>query len=189
VAVLRCGDHPLPGPLRRTATVTFDDVTVHRRIAVVGAPADLAAALTRLMRAERLDIEVAHVTGWWSARRALTGTAQRVPLIRDDTGQVIVAGAHWRAADGDPLHGEAVVDDELLFSGDVAGVRIEPMHQLPGLRAAVLSARGRPVRWLTGRAAQLGSTGAVVVRDGTTAPRPVKRSTFYRHIEGWLRVG
>jgi hypothetical protein len=27
-----------------------------------------------------------------------------------------------------------------------------------------------------------------VVRDGEAGPRPVKRSTFYRHTEGWLRV-
>lgn len=193
VVVLRCGDRPVPGPLRRSVTVEADaitaDATAFRRVAVVGSAADLAAVLTRLMRAERLDVEVAHVTGWWSARRAVTGSARRVPLIRDDTGQVIVGGAHWRGAGGGALHGEAVVDDELLFSGDVAGVRVEPTDQLPGLRAAVLSSRGRPGRWVTGRAAQLGTTGAVVERDGTTGPREVKRSTFYRHIEGWLRVG
>lgn len=188
VVVLRCGDAPLPGPLRRVPAVALDDVADHARVAVAGSAADLAAVLTRLMRAERLDVEVAHVTGWWSARRALTGTARRTPLIRDDTGQVIVGGAQWHGAEG-ALHGEAVVDDDLLFSGDVAGVRIEPTGELPGLRAAVLSDRGRPVRWLTGRAAQLGTTAAVVERDGVRASRPVKRSTFYRHIEGWLRVG
>ena len=86
------------------------------------------------------------------------------------------------------LHGEAVVDDTVLFDGDVPGVRIEPTLRMPGLRAAVLSGRGRPRRWVTGRAAQLGTTGAQVIRDGVPAPRPVKRSTFYRHTEGWLRV-
>ena len=62
------------------------------------------------------------------------------------------------------LHGEAVVDDAVLFDGDVAGVRIEPTLALPGLRARVTGARSR--RWVTGRAAQLGSTGVAVVRDG-----------------------
>lgn len=187
--VVRGADHPVPGPLRHLPVVALEDVTAYPRVAVVGSAPDLAAVLTRLMRAERLDVEVAHVTGWWSARRAVTGPARRVPLIRDDAGQVIVEGAHWRPAEGDVLHGEAVVDDGLLFSGEVAAVRIEPTGELPGLRAAVLTASGRPTRWLTGRAAQLGTTAAVVVRDGVTAPRPVKRSTFYRHIEGWLRVG
>ena len=57
---------------------------------------------------------------------------------------------------------------------------------MPGLRASALSGRMRPKRWLSGRAAQLGTTGALVVRDGNQAPRPVRRSTFYRHTEGWL---
>jgi hypothetical protein len=26
------------------------------------------------------------------------------------------------------------------------------------------------------------------VRDGVAGPRPVKRSTFYRHTQGWLAV-
>ena len=30
--------------------------------------------------------------------------------------------------------------------------------------------------------------GALVVRDGVAAPRPVRRSTFYRHTQGWLAV-
>jgi hypothetical protein len=44
-------------------------------------------------------------------------------------------------------------------------------------------------RWVSGRAAQLGTTGALVVRDGVCGTRTVKRSTFYRHIEDWLLVG
>jgi hypothetical protein len=97
---------------------------------------------------------------------------------------VIVGSAEWR---GDPLQGEAVVDDDVLFDGEVAGVRIEPTPTMPGLRAAVLG-RGRR-RWVAGRATQLGTDAALLVRDGTPAPRPVRRSTFYRHTEGWLRVG
>ena len=82
------------------------------------------------------------------------------------------------------LHGEAVVDDTVLFDGDVAGVHIEPTAALPGLRARVLAKR----RWITGRAVQLGSTGVAVVRDGVSAPRTTRRSAFYRNVEGWLLV-
>ncbi|HET7739825.1 MAG TPA: hypothetical protein VFL67_04155 [Mycobacterium sp.] len=156
------------------------------RLIVVGSDADLAAVLTRLLRTDRLDVEVAHAVGWWSARRARVGSATRVPLIRDDSGQVIVRSAEWRGADGDALHGEAVVDDTVLFDGEVVGVRIEPTYTMPGLRAAV-SGGGRR-RWSVGRAAQLGTTGARVVRDGVEAPRIVRRSTFYRHTQGWLLV-
>ena len=114
-------------------------------------------------------------------------TAQRVPLIRDDTGHAIAGTAMWRGADG-PLHGEAVVDDTTLFDGNVGWVRVEPTAAMPGLRAAVVTARGDRRRWVTGRAAQLGTTGARVTRDGVASERTVKRSTFYRHVKGWLLV-
>jgi hypothetical protein len=74
----------------------------------------------------------------------------------------------------------------VLFDGDVAGVRIEPTLALPGLRARVSGGRSR--RWLAGRAAQLGTTGAAVVRDGVPAPRATRRSTIYRNTKGWLLV-
>ena len=157
-----------------------------RRLIVVGTDADLASVLTRLLRTDRLDVEVGHATGWWSG----------------------AAGAPWHRAAGavdprrhrprhrrrrgmarrrrGPLRGEAVVDDTRLFDGEVAGVRIEPTQALPGLRACVIRPGRR--RWAAGRAAQLGTTGAVVVRDGDEAPKIVRRSTFYRHTQGWLLV-
>ena len=106
-----------------------------RRVVVVGADADLASVLTRLLRAELLDVEVAYVprrrtpatrayrlpAGRRAARRARRGSAQRVPLIRDETGSAIVGAAEWGPAGDAPLlHGEAVVDDAVLFDGDVA---------------------------------------------------------------------
>ncbi len=207
VAVVLFGDRPVPRPLRglpvhRPESPAALDAAVdsYGRLVVVGADADLAALLTRLLRAERLDVEVAYAprhrtaatrayrlpSGWRAARRARRGAARRVPLIRDDTGCVIVGGALWLpAGDGGPLHGEAVVDDTVLFDGEVAGCRVEPTPGMPGLRARV---RGARRRWVPGRAAQLGCTGVVVVRDGVAAPRPARRSTFYRHVEGWLSV-
>ncbi|UGU00965.1 peptidase M50 [Mycobacterium intracellulare] len=170
------------------------------RLVVVGADADLAAVLTRLLRAERLDVEVAYVprrrtratriyrlpAGRRAARRAVRGSAQRVTLIRDETGSVVVGRAAWVPPDGERvIHGEAVVDDTTLFDGDAAGVLVEPTLAMPGLRASL---QGRWRRWVTGRAAQLGSTGVVVLRDGVPAPRPGRRSAFYRNIEGWLLV-
>ncbi len=194
VVVLLFGGRRAPRPLAGLTAVSAagaDDIDAAaarcRRLIVVGSDADLAAVLTRLLRSDRLDLEVGHATGWMSTWRARRGSAQRVPLIRDDTGQAIVSAAQWRGEHGAALHGEAVVDDTVLFDGEVAGVRIEPTHTMPGLRAAV-TGRGRR-RWVVGRAAQLGTAGAVVVRDGVQAPRPVRRSTFYRHTEGWLKVG
>lgn len=187
IAVLSFGDRRLPRPLRGLPVADSPEVGC-RRMIVVGSDADLAGVLTRLLRTDRLDVEVAHVRRPWQARRSLRGAATRVPLIRDETGTVIVGAAEWRGDPADkPLVGEAVVDDTVLFDGETPGVRVEPTSTLPGLRAAVLR-RGR-LRWVTGRAAQLGTTGAVVLRDGVAGPRTVRRSTFYRHTEGWLRVG
>lgn len=156
------------------------------RLAVLGDEADLAAVLTRLMRTDRLDVEVAHVHGVGGARRARTAPARRVPLIRDDTGTVLVAAALWLPPEGSAaIRGEAVADDTVLFDGQCAGLRIEPTRDLPGLRVRPLGGRGR---WVSARAVQLGTTGARVLRDGVPAPREVRRSTFYRHTTGWLRV-
>jgi hypothetical protein len=190
VVVLLFGGRRLPRSLRDLPVVALEDITAYRRVVVVGADADLATVLTRLLRSERLDIEVAHVRRPWNARRAATGQTRRLPIIRDETGTVIVRAAYWLPPNDQAgrIHGEAVVDDTLLFDGEVTGVRIEPIPTMPGLRASALSGRMRPRRWVTGRAAQLGTDAALVVRDGVPSPRPVRRSTFYRHTKDWLQV-
>ena len=207
VAVLLFGGRRAPAPLRDLPAHPVDgeagvDAIIgrSRRLVVIGGDADLATVLTRLLRADRLDVEVAYVprrrtratrvyrlpAGRRAARRARKGRAHRVTLIRDETGSVVVGRASWAPVDGELLlHGEAVIDDTTLFDGDVAAVHVEPTLVVPGLRAST-SGLVRP--WVAGRAAQLGSTGATVVRDGIPAPRPVRRSTFYRHVEGWLVV-
>ena len=50
------------------------------------------------------------------------------PLIRDETGAVLTGAALWLPPDeaSRTVTGEAVVDDTLLFDGEVTGVRIEP---------------------------------------------------------------
>ncbi len=207
VAVLLFGDRPAYSrlqslPAHRIASETDIHAAIgpYRRLVVVGTDADLAAVLTRLLRADRLDIEVAYVprrrtratrvyhlpAGGRAARRARRGSARRVTLIRDETGSVVVGRASWLPPDDRQLiQGEAVVDDATLFDGDVVGAHIEPTLAAPGLRAWVT---GGARRWVAGRAAQLGSTGVAVVRDGVPAPRTMRRSTFYRNIEGWLLV-
>jgi hypothetical protein len=209
-AVLVFGDLPAPRPLTGLPMHRLEDLAAidpdpYRRLIVVGNDADLAAVLTRLLRAERLNVEVAYVpqrrttatrvyrlpAGRRAARRARRGSARRVPLIRDDTGSVIVGRASWLPPDGirkgSSVHGEAVVDDTVLFDGDAAEVWIEPTLGLPGLRAT-LNGTGPWRRWISGRAAQLGTTGVTVVRDGVPAARTARRSTFYRNVEGWLLV-
>lgn len=199
MTVLRFGDRTTPRSLAARPTVVIEGLSTlndaleqvlpgARRVAVVGSDADLAAVLTRLMRVDRLDVEVAHVRGFRSALRAGTAAARRVPLIRDDTGTVLVGAALWLPPEGSAeISGEAVADDTVLFDGTARGIRIEPTAAMPGIRAAVLG--GRPRMWHVARAVQLGTTGARVVRDGVPGRREVRRSTFYRHTTGWLRVG
>ncbi|OBF53167.1 peptidase M50 [Mycobacterium sp. 852002-53434_SCH5985345] len=202
VAVLVFGDRRVPRPLTGVPVHSADiDAAIgpYRRVVVVGADADLAAVLTGLLRAGRLDIEVAYLprrrtratriyrlpVGRRAARRARRGAARRVTLVRDETGSVIVGRAGWLPAEGRRLRGEAVVDDTVLFDGDAPAVDVEPTLAVPGLRARVATGWRR---WVPGRAVQLGSTGVTVVRDGVLAPRPARRSTFYRNVEGWLAV-
>jgi hypothetical protein len=193
VVVLRFGERRVPRaladlPLRDV--VTADDVgpVTSRRLIVLGTHADLSVVLTQLLRADRLDVEIGFPSGARHARRARTGPARRVPLIRDETGTVITKAAFWLPTEkpARAIVGEAVVDDTVLFDGEVNGVCVEPTAAMPGLRARVTRRGWR--RWVTGRAAQLGTTGALVVRDGVAGPRPVRRSTFYRHTTGWLAV-
>jgi hypothetical protein len=191
VTVLRFGARRVPRaladlPVHDVGTPDDVDAVDSRRIIVLGSHGDLAVVLTRLLRTDRLDVEVGFLPSSRHGRRARTGSARRIPLIRDETGTVITGAASWLPPDENArtIEGEAVVDDTVLFDGEVTGVRIEPTDALPGLRVRVLGGR----RWITGRAAQLGTTGALVVRDGTTTPRPVRRSTFYRHTTGWLAV-
>ncbi|HYO00610.1 MAG TPA: peptidase M50 [Mycobacterium sp.] len=196
VVVLRFGERRVPRPLAELSVVDVTDpkdvdaTSGARRLIVLGTHADLAVVLARLLRADRLDVEVALVRSCWAARRARTAAARRVPLIRDETGAVLVRVGYWLPPDeaARTVAGEAVVDDTLLFDGEVTGVRIEPTLGLPGLRASPLTGRMRPRRWVTGRVAQLGTTGVLVVRDGVKAARPARRSTFYRHTQGWLAV-
>src|SRR5690606_8777894 len=140
------------------------------------------------MRTERLHVEIGYVpidrtygarayevgTGNSAAKRAINGKATQTPLIRDDTGTVLVGRATITGPDGGKLEGEAYVDDTLLFTGKVNAMHISPTLHTPGVRAA--AARGpRTRRWVEGRAGQPG------------APT-VPRSTFYRHHEPWLLV-
>ncbi len=214
--VLRCGDIPVPialAALPTTQTDRIPDTAVIDellpvlaadslpRLIVLGDDAALAAVLTHLMRTERLHVEVGYVpvettyasrvyqtaTGNAAAKIAIEGRAIETPLIRDDTGTVLVGRASITGLEGAKLEGEAYVDDTLLFSGIVTTMLISPTMTMPGVRARVRKGM-RKRTWVSGRAAQLGTPGAIVTRDGVTTDRKVPRSTFYRFERPWLLV-
>ncbi|MFT3660210.1 MAG: hypothetical protein QM809_02090 [Gordonia sp. (in: high G+C Gram-positive bacteria)] len=180
---------------------------------IIAPPADgpanpdvfFSQAVGVLMRHERLDVEVAYVAPratratrnyglpHGAAARVLAedGAAQTLPLIRDDAGTVLVGYARHLGRpgeDGKPttLHGETYVDSERLFDGDVRGIVIEPIPDLPGVRGR--RERLLPGGWLTGRAVQTGGIDLVVEREGVLTPRVVKRSCYYRHHLDWKLV-
>lgn len=173
------------------------------RLVVVAGPelpdAFSAAIVGRVMISERLDVEIALVlpaptaasaiyglpTGPAAATLAIEGTAHELPLVRDDTAAVLLGQARQRGVDGG-FEGESYVDSELLVRGSAKAVVIEPTTAMPGVRAR-LDKRFR-AKWHSGRAAQTGAPALIVERDGVTATRPVKRSTFYRHQHNWKLV-
>ncbi|PRC53902.1 peptidase M50, partial [Mycobacterium sp. ITM-2017-0098] len=83
------GRRRVPRVLRELPVLDFSrdpDIGDYRRLVVLGSHRDLAAVLTRLLRSDRLDVEVAHVRRSWQARGARTAPATRIPLVRDETG-------------------------------------------------------------------------------------------------------
>jgi hypothetical protein len=178
-------------------------------VVIAGTDADLAAVLLRLLRTERLDIEVAYVparrspaTAAWSlpagaaaAALAVAGSASPVPLVRDDTGGVLVGRGEIR-----DVRGECYCDENLVLRGQARRLVVAPGPQGIAVRAGwsgrAPDGRMRPVPVRAprgagsalGRAVQVGCELAIVVADGVPHPRPVPRRTWYRHTTDWLLV-
>ena len=181
-----------------------------RRLVVAGDDADLAAVVVRLVRTERLDVEIAYLpagptpaTRAWglphgaeAAARAGSGIATPVPLVRDDSGGVLVGRGEI-----DGLVGECWCDEHLVLRGraprlvvvpgpDGIAVRAGRGHRPPdgrmrALPPKVASGRGSAL----GRAVQVGGEPMTVVVDGVPHPRPVPRWTWFRHTTDLLLVG
>ncbi|HEY0451592.1 hypothetical protein [Actinophytocola sp.] len=171
-------------------SVTDGHIVVH------GSDTDLAAVVLRLLRTERLDVPVGYVpvdprspvTRLWRLPKdtvdaALDGTADRLPLVRDDAGGVLL-GLGVLA----PARGTVYCDDEIPLRGAAERIEVtpDPAHGLEVriVRKGLLRNRTTTVR---GRAMQYGGDPVSPVRDGVTQPRPLRRWTWYRHTDD-LRV-
>lgn len=215
--VIRCGSAPVPPvlgehprvdcseiPTKDQINTMLREVGHRRRFLVCGTDAGLAALVTRLMRTENLDMEIAYIAGdptpctqayglpigSAAAKLGVNGDARGVPLIRDETGTALVGEAIVTGRDAEPLVGEAYADDTRVFTGEVPRLTVQPSPDMPGVRATAGRRRGllRRQEWFEARSVQLGSDAAVITRDGVTARRPVKRTSFYRHSEPWTLV-
>ncbi len=170
------------------------------RIVVAGDDSLLAAVLSTLLVTSRLGVEVGyaaaaktHATrvyglphGAPGFELAVAGAARPTPLVRDDAAVALVGRAVIGPPEGRSFPGETYVDSQLLVTGDVRGVVVEPLADAPGVCARRTWGLRRPV--LSGRAVQTGGTSFTLVRDGIPGARPVKRSSFYRHADDWLLV-
>jgi hypothetical protein len=168
-----------------------------RRLVVCGTDADLAAVLLRLLRTEALaTVPVGYVpvsassevARLWdlpmspsaAAEVAVSGVPDRVPLVRDDAGGVLVGLGEVR-----PVDGVAYCDAEVVLRGRASRLEVLPDREL-GLMVRVVrrGLPGRRVRCAEGRAVQLGCQPTDVWRDGI-AHRTTDRWTWYRHTEDW----
>ncbi|WP_235096851.1 hypothetical protein [Amycolatopsis decaplanina] len=168
----------------------------HDHLVVAGTDADLAAVALRLLRKEQLsgvslgfvpsspDSDVARI---WSLPTqplralalALRGEVDPVPLIRDDTGGVLVG----RGVIG-MIRGVAYCDEHTVLRGPARSIEVEPDTSGPGLMVRVTKGTlfKRPSTQYA-RAFQLGCIPTRPSSDGVAHPRAMSRWTWYRHTE------
>jgi hypothetical protein len=166
------------------------------RLVVAGTDADLAAVVLRLVRTERLaDVAVAYlpadsrsaVAAIWSlptdparaADLALRGDPDAVPLVRDDSGGVLLGRGELA-----PMRGVVWCDDQLVMRGQASRLEVTPSApDGVAVRAARIGVLGLRSSSAVGRAVQVGCMPAGVTCDGVPHDRPVTRWTWYRHTE------
>jgi hypothetical protein len=182
------------------------------RIVVHGTDADLAAVVLRLLRKGLLPTTVVgYVPAAGSAGSdlwgipvgsfdlALDGTARPAPLIRDDSGGLLVASGVIA-----PITGHVYCDDERVLNGHALRLEVSPdpdATPLPEPTADPLSTTLDPAtdglrvtalrRGLlrkrrdsaSGRAVQASFRAATVVLDGVEHPRTAEKWGWYRHTE------
>ena len=211
LAALAAVAHAVSLPARPGRTDVDPVLAEHdpRRVVVAGTDADLAAVLLRLLRTERLDVELAYLpvrrspataawglpTGRAAATLALEGNASPAPLVRDDTGGVLVGRGEIR-----DVRGECYCDEKLVLRGHARRLVVAPGPAGVAVRAGrsgrAPDGRTRPVPVRAprgtgsalGRAVQVGCEPTIVVADGVPHPRPLPRRTWYRHTSDWLLV-
>jgi len=191
--------HTLPDrPDKDTVDPLLAEVTVggeYDRAVVVGDDGDLNAVVLRLLRTERLGevavgyapvIDDSEVAITWDLPSelgraldvALAGTPDRVPLIRDDKGGVLIGMGRIG-----PLRGVAYCDDTPVLRGPAKVIRVVPTGVGIEVSVAHRGLFNRRQRSTTGRAFEVGCLPTRVVRDGVPYERPVKKWHWYRHTE------
>jgi hypothetical protein len=179
------------GPSKRHVASVVD---VAEEVVVQGPVQALSAVLARLWRTERLP---AVPVGWEPAddvastglARALglgTGEERELPLVRDDHGGVLLHHGRVEAA-GDGRRSlsrrlglQAHHDDIRVADGEITRIDVRPdWRAVDTIGVTVMTQPLRPTRHTSGRALQIASDPARIIRDGVPYPRPVHRWTWY----------
>jgi hypothetical protein len=171
-------------------------------VAVRGPVAALAAVLTVLLKADRCArVPVAWEPSGDKYSLALardigvgTGEQRELGLVRDDHGGVLLhhgrieAAGDGRRALSRRLGLQAHHDDILVADGEVTRIDVRPdWRAVDTIGVTVMLQPLRPTRQTSGRALQVASDPARIVRDGVAYPRPVDRWTWYAdHRVRWL---
>jgi hypothetical protein len=154
----------------------------------------LAAALAVLLKAERTAlVPVAWEPAGDRASVGLardigvgTGKPRDLCLVRDDHGGVLLHHGRVEAA-GDGRRSlsrrlglQAHHDDIKVADGEITRIDVRPdWRAVDTIGVTVMIQPLRPTRQTSGRALQIASDPARVVRDGVAYPRPVHRWTWY----------
>jgi hypothetical protein len=159
-----------------------------------GVPA-LAAVLSVLLKAGRTAVvpvawEPADDTASTGLARELgigTGGRRELSLVRDDHGGVLLHHGRLQAASDEPRRAlsrwlglQAHHDEWKIADGLITRLDVRPdWRAVDTIGVSVMTVPLRPVRRTTGRALQVASDPAQVIRDGVPYPRPVSRWTWY----------
>ena len=181
-----------PGTAPRPGDVA--DVADADAVVVRGPVPALAAVLERLLKAERTSlVPVSWEPASDKASVALardigigTGEPRDLCLVRDDHGGVLLH--HGRIeAEGDGRRSlsrrlglQAYHDDIKVADGEVTRIDVRPdWRAVDTIGVTVMIQPLRPTRHTSGRALQVASDPARIVRDGVAYPRSVNRWTWY----------
>jgi len=168
-------------------------------LVVIGADADLAAVVLRLLRKGKLAETpvgfvpadpASEVARRWALptemtralQVALDADAHPVPLVRDDAGGVLVGRGTFSR-----VSGVAYCDDHVALRGNARSIEVRP-DPAEGLAVRVRRGLFNPIGSFTGRAFQIGCAPSRPSYDGVPHPRPVERWTWYRHTEDLLLI-
>ncbi len=163
-------------------------------VLVRGPVAGLSAALGVLLKAGRTaDVPVSwepaadkDSTGLARDLGIGTGGPRELSLVRDDHGGVLLH--HGRIeADGDGRRSlsrrlglQAHHDDIRVADGEITRIDVRPdWTAVDTIAVTVMTQPLRPTRRTSGRALQVASDPARIVRDGVRYPRPVQRWTWF----------